>query len=200
MSTWLQFHIFTGIVGPYMVLLHSSWKFNGVAGVLTLMTAVIVVSGFIGRYIYTSVPRTADGIALEAEELEKQIALAEESLKTWVAARRQASPEFAVQMEGAAALATAGKPGQNRVEPPGGAGRLLNGIFRGSEAQAGAEARELAALVEKRNLLRRQARSLQTARRLLATWHTIHIPIGLGLFGMAFVHIGAAIYYATLLR
>jgi hypothetical protein len=62
MSSWLQFHIFTGIVGPFMVLLHSSWKFNGLAGVTLLLTGVIVVSGFIGRYIYTRIPRTADGI------------------------------------------------------------------------------------------------------------------------------------------
>ncbi|GAB4480216.1 MAG: hypothetical protein OHK0031_01140 [Anaerolineales bacterium] len=62
MADWLQFHIFTGIVGPYMVLLHSSWKFNGLAGATSLLTAVIVFSGFIGRYIYTRIPRTADGI------------------------------------------------------------------------------------------------------------------------------------------
>src|SRR3990172_6375684 len=29
MSSWLEFHIFTGLVGPFLVLLHSSWKFNG---------------------------------------------------------------------------------------------------------------------------------------------------------------------------
>jgi hypothetical protein len=62
MSEWLQVHIFTGIVGPFMVLLHTSWKFSGLAGVTTLLTVVIVVSGFIGRYIYTRIPRTADGI------------------------------------------------------------------------------------------------------------------------------------------
>jgi hypothetical protein len=62
MSTWLQIHIFTGIVGPFMVLLHTSWKFSGVAGVTTLLSAVIVLSGFIGRYIYTRIPRTSDGI------------------------------------------------------------------------------------------------------------------------------------------
>ena len=28
MALWLKFHIFTGLVGPYMVLLHTSWKFN----------------------------------------------------------------------------------------------------------------------------------------------------------------------------
>jgi xanthosine utilization system XapX-like protein len=35
MASWLQFHIFTGLIGPYMVLLHSSWKFNGLAGATT---------------------------------------------------------------------------------------------------------------------------------------------------------------------
>lgn len=65
MSHWLQFHIFTGLVGPYMVLLHTSWKFNGLAGVTTLLTVVIVISGFVGRYIYTRIPRTADGTVIE---------------------------------------------------------------------------------------------------------------------------------------
>ena len=32
MSDWMEFHVFTGLVGPYMVLLHTSWKFNGLAG------------------------------------------------------------------------------------------------------------------------------------------------------------------------
>lgn len=62
MADWLQLHIFTGIVGPFMVLLHSSWKFNGLAGLTLLLTGVIVFSGFVGRYLYTRIPRTADGI------------------------------------------------------------------------------------------------------------------------------------------
>jgi len=65
MSHWLKFHIFTGLVGPYMVLLHTSWKFNGLAGVTTLLTVIIVISGFVGRYIYTRIPRTAEGVVIE---------------------------------------------------------------------------------------------------------------------------------------
>lgn len=113
MSNWLQFHIFTGLVGPYMVLLHTSWKFNGLAGVTTLFTVIIVVSGFIGRYIFTRIPRTLDGLEIEGT-------LSQEALRQ--------------------------------------------------------------------------------ARRLMALWHTIHIPIGMVLFVSAFVHIGAALYYATLLK
>jgi hypothetical protein len=113
MSTWLQFHIFTGIVGSYMVLLHSSWKFNGLAGVSMLFTVIIVVSGFIGRYIFTRIPRTLEGLEIEGT-------LSQEALKQ--------------------------------------------------------------------------------ARNLLALWHTVHIPIGMVVFISAFVHIGAALYYATLLK
>lgn len=113
MSMWLQAHIYTGLVGPYMVLLHTSWKFNGLAGATTLLTIIIVVSGFIGRYIFTRIPRTMDGLEIEGT-------LSQEALKQ--------------------------------------------------------------------------------ARRLMSLWHMIHIPIGMALFISAFVHIGAALYYATLLK
>jgi len=113
MSLWLQFHIFTGLVGPYMVLLHTSWKFNGLAGATTLLTIIIVFSGFIGRYIFTRIPRTVDGMVIEGT-------LSQEALKQ--------------------------------------------------------------------------------ARRMMALWHTVHIPIGMALFISAFVHIGAALYYATFLK
>jgi hypothetical protein len=113
MSAWLQFHIFTGLVGPYMVLLHSSWKFNGLAGATTLLTGIIVVSGFVGRYIFTRIPRTMDGLEIEGT-------LSQEALKQ--------------------------------------------------------------------------------ARRLMALWHTVHIPIGMALFVSAFVHIVEAVYYATFLK
>ena len=113
MSSWLQLHIFTGLVGPYMVLLHTSWKFNGLAGATTLLTVIIVVSGFVGRYIFTRIPRTLDGLEIEGS-------LPQEALKQ--------------------------------------------------------------------------------ARRLMALWHTVHIPIGMALFVSAFVHMGAALYYATFLK
>src|SRR5512146_1894983 len=47
MESWLKAHIITGLVGPFMVLLHSSWKFHGLAGAVSLLTLLIVLSGFI---------------------------------------------------------------------------------------------------------------------------------------------------------
>jgi hypothetical protein len=68
------------------------------------------------------------------------------------------------------------------------------------DAAARAQARQLEALAARRRALQRPATSLATARRLLGVWHTVHIPIGVALFTAAFIHVGAALYYATLLR
>lgn len=83
MSAWLEFHIFTGLVGPFMVLLHTSWKFNGLAGVTTLFTVVIVVSGFVGRYIYTRIPRTLDGLEIEGSLSEAALRQARRLMALW---------------------------------------------------------------------------------------------------------------------
>jgi hypothetical protein len=61
MAGWLRFHMVTGLVGPYMVVLHTSMRFQGLAGVAMLLTVVVVISGVVGRYVYTAVPRESDG-------------------------------------------------------------------------------------------------------------------------------------------
>ena len=83
MSTWLKFHIFMGLVGPFMVLLHSSWKFNGLAGATTLLTAIIVFSGFIGRYIFTRIPRTLDGMEVEGALSQEALKRARQMMSLW---------------------------------------------------------------------------------------------------------------------
>ena len=58
----------------------------------------------------------------------------------------------------------------------------------------GVKSQQILSLLTRRSTLARQVQSAQAARRMLAVWHSIHIPIGMA----AFVHIGAALYYATL--
>lgn len=52
MRTLLSWHIYAGVFGPILVLLHTGHKFESALGIaLTGMTLVVVVSGFIGRYL-----------------------------------------------------------------------------------------------------------------------------------------------------
>ena len=57
-ASWLKFHMVTGLVGPYMVLLHSAWHFRGIAGLTMLLTVLVAASGVTGRFLYTRVPRS----------------------------------------------------------------------------------------------------------------------------------------------
>jgi len=201
MSHWLRFHIFTGLVGPYLVLLHTSWKYGGLAGAVMAMTLVVVLSGIVGRYIYTSVPRTADGAELEASELEVRIAASETELARWLEARTAANRALAGRMETLSKLPDSGYRlvlGRG-IRDWGQRYRWWQALRR-LDPESRAQGRELQRLVSRRRALLRQAASLALARRLLAIWHTIHIPLGVVLFTAAFVHIGAALYYATLLR
>lgn len=56
---WLQIHVVAGLVGPYLILLHTAFRFRGLAGVLTLLMLVVVLSGCVGRYAYTAAPVAA---------------------------------------------------------------------------------------------------------------------------------------------
>jgi hypothetical protein len=198
-SSWLSFHIFTGIVGPYMVLLHSSWKFHGLAGFVTLLTGIVVASGFVGRYIYTAIPRTADEVDIEASQLERQANAIEAQLQAW----RNANPQGANALSAGIEVPTL----------PASPAALLFArpvwdwhqrfhlwrIRRGVAAPLRRQVGQLEKLIRRRNLLRRQMASLAMARSTLAVWHAVHVPLGMVLFVAAFIHIIAAIYYAVLL-
>lgn len=199
-ATWLRIHIFTGLVGPYMVLLHSSFKFNGLAGLAMLMTVVVVASGFIGRYIYTAAPRNADGLMLEAADLRTQIAAAEADLQRALASQPAAGQALASALTSATAAAgpmmlVLGRPWLSWRQR-----QQRRRALRQLDPALHSQLRQIAALMERRQALQRQASSLAAARRLLGVWHSVHIPLGVALFTVAFIHIGAALYFATLLH
>lgn len=201
MSAWLNFHIFTGLVGPFLVLLHSSWKFNGLAGITMLLTVIIVLSGFVGRYIYTSIPRTADGIAIESAELERAIQTMDQDLNVWLSNH---PPEFQQAVYQMTHPLDQYKPEAlgvlTRTVDDWRARRRSRTMLRRLGPQARPQLSELERLLAQRRRFARQKHSLASARRLMSLWHAVHIPIGMVLFTAAFIHIGAAIYYATLLK
>lgn len=199
MSTWLSFHIFTGLVGPYLVLLHSSWKFNGLAGVVMLFTIIIVLSGFVGRYFYTAVPRSADGAVLELETLEKM----EADIQIELIEKAKAQPELAGIVQGLISVGLQTNTQKRNADLQKQA-RHLRALWQkaGNQVPAGLrnEWRRLRALGERQITIKQQLASLSTARRMLAIWHTLHVPFGMVLFLLAFIHIIGALYYATFLH
>lgn len=55
---FLTLHIYAGMIGPILVMLHTGHKFDNPLGVLlTMMTLIVVLSGFVGRYLLQQATR-----------------------------------------------------------------------------------------------------------------------------------------------
>ena len=56
MRTLLAWHIYAGILGPVLVLLHTGHHFESVLGAsLAGLTIVVVLSGYVGRYLLRNI-------------------------------------------------------------------------------------------------------------------------------------------------
>jgi hypothetical protein len=74
LTTWLEFHIFCGLFGPVLITLHTSFKFNGLISVAYWSMVAVVISGFVGRYLYVMIPRSIRGQELSGSELAERAA------------------------------------------------------------------------------------------------------------------------------
>jgi hypothetical protein len=70
---WLHFHIFLCLLGPFLVLLHTTFKFGGVVAISFWSMTLVVASGVFGRWVYVWIPKTMNGRFLGAEELRAQM-------------------------------------------------------------------------------------------------------------------------------
>jgi Fe-S-cluster-containing hydrogenase component 2 len=73
-TMWFDFHLMAGIVGPLYVLLHTALKLDTWVSAAFWTMVIVVVSGFIGRYLYTQVPTMASGEELALLDNERALA------------------------------------------------------------------------------------------------------------------------------
>ncbi len=196
---WLSFHIFTGIAGPSLVLTHTAFEFNGLAGLSMLVTLVVVGSGFLGRYFYTAVPRTRSGVELSPEQVTARMAEVQAQIDRLTVdrtSRTQAMMDIdaahrSEAQHGAAKylLARAFVDVRYQRDLSGGLGQLTQ-----TERDQTAE---LSSLLRQRREAERQNATRQSAHKLMGAWHTVHVPLGATMFASAFLHVAGTVYYGV---
>lgn len=76
LSVWMTSHVVTGVVILLMVILHAAMSPRQTVGGHALAALVfLVLTGAIGRYFYSFVPRAANGKELALEDLNDQLAV-----------------------------------------------------------------------------------------------------------------------------
>jgi hypothetical protein len=69
-KNWLDYHIVLGIVAPILITFHASFKvMNGIAGVAYWIMMSVALSGIVGRYLYSSIPRRIDEAEMTIDEM-----------------------------------------------------------------------------------------------------------------------------------
>jgi hypothetical protein len=73
LRNWLHFHIFLCLLGPFLVLLHTTFKFGGLVAISFWSMALVVASGVFGRWVYVWIPKTINGRFLAHEEVRERM-------------------------------------------------------------------------------------------------------------------------------
>jgi hypothetical protein len=68
---WLDFHVILGTAAPLVIALHSAFKFGGIAGMAFWIMTAVTLSGFIGRYLYSQIPRSLNAAELSIKEIQE---------------------------------------------------------------------------------------------------------------------------------
>jgi hypothetical protein len=81
---WLDFHVVLGATAPIIIAFHACFKFSNIAGMAFWSMFVVTLSGFVGRYLYSQIPRGLSAAELSKKEMEER----EEALQKELAEQR----------------------------------------------------------------------------------------------------------------
>lgn len=175
--TFLELHIYAGIVGPSFGLLHSGHKFESITGItLTTLMLIVVFSGFVGRYLLAT---------LSTDIRDK---------KAMLAALEQEYHHLSLEVAESAASG-----GLRSVLAGGGVRRLLRGTFPAAslpDGRLGAITR-VVAVAESMADVEYALATDETVRAIFSGWLKLHIVLSLALLAVLALHIVSSFYFGV---
>lgn len=176
MRTLLAWHIYAGVLGPILVLLHTGHKFESPLGIaLTAMTLIVVVSGFVGRYLMKPIGNEVKEKTAQLRQLQASYDDTLQELRSSCADQVQAIRPFVGMVS-----------------------RLFAGfVFRrsGDERDANNVSRRAIALTDAIADLEFAIRTHETFKKAFGRWLKLHIALSCVLYVLLALHVWAAIYF-----
>jgi hypothetical protein len=192
LSRWLDVHIYLGVMGPLLIVLHSSFKVHGLVAVSFWSMIAVALSGVLGRYLYLQIPRTRAGDELTLAELQKVDEALTRRLQT-----QFRLPEWALRRIESVSAPPAGRRVLAAV------GDLVTGDLRQRRAlEALARQcrsvptplfREFQAVLRQKAQARRRIALWDRLHELFHYWHVVHKPFAVVMYLFMVVHIAVAL-------
>lgn len=198
LSRWLDIHIYFGIMGPLFIILHTSFKVQGLVAVSFWSMVAVASSGILGRYLYLQIPRNRQGDELSlrqiseleanfSRDLQETLNLDEEKLyRLDQILKNQGGEEpKALKLFLEMALSDLFRPFQvYRLK------RLLAGELQLREPYL----HRAVQLAWRKIKLQRRVMALNQVQRLFHYWHVFHKPFAIIMYIIMLVHVGVAVW------
>jgi hypothetical protein len=193
---FLEFHIFLCLLGPVLVVFHSTFKFGGLVSLSLWSMIFVALSGIFGRYIYTQIPKTTDGDELSLDELTRE----NEVLRMRLRTQFHLAPATLDMIDATSTLRADG-----RISAAGSIIALIRDDltrrtrFRAVRRQLLGEdlpaeqVEHVLRVAGKKALLVRKIAFFDTARYLFQYWHVIHLPFSIIMFLILLVHVALTV-------
>ena len=196
---FLEFHIFLCLLGPILVVYHTTFKIGGLVAVSFWSMAAVVLSGLIGRYFYVQIPKGIQGNELSVAEMTAENKKLAEVLTT----RFGLDADILRRIDAIAS-------------PPKDPARMsmmetinfflvndltrrarLRTVFARLERQGHHHhaLRALRATATRRIVLTRRIALLQQFRRIFHYWHVVHLPFSIIMVAILLIHVAVAIAF-----
>lgn len=188
---WLSFHIWCCTLGPFLVLLHTSFKIGGLVSIAFWSMTAVVASGVLGRYVYVHIPKAVSGRALARDEIEREREALHRELAArygegaWTETPEPPRPTGLVSaLAGALAYGRESRRAARRLRRA-----LAEAGIRGADRDAAL------ALARRSRRLALGAAVLQPFGRLFRYWHAVHLPLAIVMALVLLLHIAVAIAF-----
>jgi hypothetical protein len=192
---WLSLHIFLCTLGPFLVVLHTSFRVSGLVAIAFWSMIVVVASGVIGRYVYVRIPRALNGNARTREELaaEQQALLARireqagehvRHLETWLASEPVRQPGLLGALGGALMADLRARREQRQIA------RVLSRV-----PASGVLREQMQRNLQRHRRLSRERAFIEPFQQLFLYWHAFHLPLAVVMLLVLAVHVAVAIAF-----
>lgn len=195
----LDFHIYLGVVGPLLIVLHTSFKVQGLVAVSFWSMVAVAASGYFGRYLYSQVPRNLVGDELSLQELESAGTRVASELKQ----RFQLDDTMLARVDQIFSTALIHK---YRGAWASVTSLLIDDLMRPFTKHRlrrklaaivvlpGKQGKELFEISFQRAILRRRIALLSQVQQLFHYWHVIHKPFAIIMYVIMVIHIAVALW------
>jgi hypothetical protein len=198
LSNWLDVHIFFGIIGPLLILLHTSFKVQGLVAVSFWSMVVVALSGIFGRFIYLQIPRNIQGDELdikELNELSKSYSLrlqTEFNLSPAIikSVEDQSLSEIAKEADTAKIFWSIIKDGiMHRIRPFHAQREMAEKLNIPREHLL-----EFMQMTRRQILLNRRIKVFNQVQQIFHYWHVVHKPFAIIMYVVMSVHIVVSVW------